>query len=49
MTVDGSESDGALKITGNNKANYLFGGDHGTTLNGGLGDDKIFGGAGNDS
>ena len=49
VTVKGSDAAGTLKVTGNDKNNYLVGGDNGTTLSGGAGNDKLFGGAGNDS
>ena len=48
VTIDGSAVDGQLQITGNTKANKIFAGNGGSTLNGGKGTDTLTGGLGLD-
>lgn len=47
-TVDGGETNGALKVAGNAKNNYIVGGAGNDSLAGGAGDDTLIGGTGND-
>ncbi len=47
-TLDGSAADGAVYLIGNNNANVIKAGAHGSTLDGGLGKDQLYGGAGAD-
>ncbi len=47
-TIDGSNVDGQLQIVGNAKANKIFAGNGGSTLNGGKGNDTLTGGDGAD-
>ena len=43
VTIDGSAAESAINIVGNNKANHIFAGVEGATLNGGKGNDKLYG------
>ncbi len=43
-TINASQVDSSLAITGNAKANLIIAGDEGTTLNGGKGNDTLVGG-----
>ena len=47
VTIDGALTN-AISITGNSKANKIFAGDKGSTLNGGAGNDTLTGGKGVD-
>ncbi|MBR4905042.1 MAG: hypothetical protein IKZ53_10275 [Selenomonadaceae bacterium] len=47
VTINGSAA-GAVPIIGNTKANKIFAGDNGSTLNGGIGNDTLTGGNGSD-
>ena len=47
--ADASSSSKALKLTGNDKNNTLYGGSGADTLYGGKGNDKLYGGKGNDT
>ncbi len=42
LTIDGGLVSGAIEIVGNAKANKIFAGDFGSTLNGGGGNDVIY-------
>ena len=48
VTIDGSQVEGELTITGNKKANLIIAGKSNTTLNGGKGKDTLVGGEGED-
>lgn len=43
VSIDASAVDGQLEIFGNSKANKIFAGDNDTTLNGGAGNDTLWG------
>ena len=49
LTIDGGLVSGAIEIVGNAKANKIFAGDFGSTLNGGGGKDSLWGGDGSDT
>ena len=48
VTIDGGLVSDAASIVGNSKANKIFAGDAGSTLNGGMGKDTLIGGNGSD-
>ena len=48
VTINGSEVDNDIQLTGNKKANYIVAGKSNTTLNGGKGKDTLVGGDGED-
>ncbi|MBR4382209.1 MAG: hypothetical protein IKP64_01500, partial [Selenomonadaceae bacterium] len=48
VTIDASAVSGTVNVTGNDKANKIFAGDNGSTLNGGKGKDTLTGGNGTD-
>ena len=48
VTIDGAEAENAINITGNRKANKIYAGNYGSTLNGGKGNDLLWGGYGTD-
>lgn len=48
VTINASQVDGAIAITGNTNANVIIAGDEDSTLNGGKGNDTLYGGEGED-
>lgn len=48
VTINASQVDTAIKITGNDNANVIIAGDEDSTLNGGEGNDTLIGGEGED-
>ena len=48
VSIDGSAVTGEVEIFGNKKSNKIFAGDNGATINGGKGNDSLWGGDGSD-
>ena len=48
VTINASQVDGEIELTGNTKANFIVAGDENSTLNGGKGNDTLVGGDGED-
>ena len=49
VTINGSLVEGTLEVVGNDKANRIYAGNNGSTLNGGKGNDYLYGGDGADT